>query len=284
MPHGGDLQPIRPPDYMNVRASQGRYSARRSGWRFAIGSLELAFDRASERIEMAPPRPAQPHPAQPHPAPPHFVRPDLGWRLMALIGTLATAALVLAGTGWFWASRGAGMRGGQTLSAAIIQHDDIPPDRAGHGGADAAGVPSSARATAAAASKPVHLSAVIEQGKAAPAMAPSPRAAVPIAAGQAIQPQAPAQSDRAAPPPDEAIVSSGNFLLIPPVARAVSQAVANGEAKNWVAGPYHGVVVVGDVELRDGKRCRQGTVLLRDGSAQGRTQRFERCAPAAARG
>ena len=263
MPHIGDLQPFRPPDYMIDGAPRGHYSARRSRWRLAIGSLELGFDRASERIDTAPSRP--PAATSRSDSGP---RPDFGWRLMALVGTLATAALLLAVAGWVWSTRGEGIRGGETVSAAIIDHGDA---------ADPART--SPPVIAPAARKPVRLSAMIEQRAPAPAVAPAPRAAVPIAAGQAIRPQPAVAGDKAAPAPDEAIVSSGNFLLIPPIARAVAQAVADGEAQNWVASHYHGVVVVGDAEQRDGKSCRQGTVLLRDGSAQGRTQRFERCAP-----
>lgn len=279
MQHSGDLQPFRPPDYMVEHAPHGRYSARRSRWRFAIGSLELGFDRASERIETQTPRPAPPAP-----------RPDFGWRLMALVGTLVTAALLLAVAGWFWSThRAGGIKGGETVSAAIIERggpagtDPLAgaSHPSGNGASPAAPtvIPTAASAGARAAPEPARLSAVIEQRAAAPAVAPAPRAAVPIAAGQAIRPQPAVAGDKAAPAPDEAIVSSGNFLLIPPVARAVAQAVAGGEAQNWVAGHYHGVVVVGDAEQRNGKTCRQGTVLLRDGSAQGRTQRFERCAP-----
>lgn len=258
MQHIGDLQPIRPPDYMVDRAPHGRYSARRSRWRLSLGALELGFDRASERIEAETPRPAPPVPQL-----------DFGWRLMALVGTLTTAALLLAVAGWLWSTRGGSIVGGETVSAAIV-------DRAGAGLAGPALPAGPAGPTVIpTARKPVLLRAVIEQRKAAPAMPPAPRAAVPIAEGQAIQPQPPVESGRARP--DEAIIDSGNFLLIPPVARAVAQAMGSGEAQSWVAGNYHGVVVVGAAETRDGKACREGTVLLRDGSAQGRTQRFERC-------
>lgn len=263
MQHIGDLQPIRPPDYMVDRAPHGRYSARRSRWRLSLGSLELGFDRASERIEAETPRPA-----------PTAPQPDFGWRLMALVGTLTTAALLLAVAGWLWSTRGGSIMGGETVSAAIV-------DRAGTGLAVNAAMTVPGNPTVIpTARKPVHLRAVIEQGKAAPAVAPAPRAAVAIAEGQAIKPQAPVESGRAVPTPDEAIIHSGNFLLIPPVARAVSLAMGSGEAQGWVAGTYHGVVVVGEAETRGGKACREGTVLLRDGSAQGRTQRFERCIPA----
>ncbi|OJY69853.1 MAG: hypothetical protein BGP16_08970 [Sphingobium sp. 66-54] len=260
MQHIGDLQPIRPPDYMVDHAPHGRYSARRSRWRLSLGALELGFDRASERIEAETPRPASPGP-----------QPDFGWRLMALVGTLTTAALLLAVAGWLWSTRGGSIMGGETVSAAIIDRAgaDLAASAASAGPAGPTVIPT--------ARKPVHLRAVIEQRKAAPAMAPAPRAAVPIADGRAIRPQPPVESGRAVSAPDEAIINSGNFLLIPPVARAVAQAIGSGEAQNWVAGDYHGVVVVGEAVPRDGKACRQGTVLLRDGSAQGRTQRFERC-------
>jgi len=263
MQHIGDLQPIRPPDYMIDHAPHGRYSARRSRWRLSVGSLEFGFDRASERIEAETPRPAPPAP-----------QPDFGWRLMALVGTLTTAALLIAVAGWLWSTRNASIIGGETVSAAIIDRVETAP------AGDAAMAARAGPTVIPAARKPVHLRAVIEQGKAAPAAEPAPRAAVPIAEGRAIQPQPPVQSGRAAPTPDERIIDSGNFLLIPPVARAVSQAMVAGEAQSWIAGAYHGVVVVGAAEMRDGKACREGTVLLRDGSVQGRTQRFERCAAA----
>jgi len=259
MQHIGDLQPIRPPDYMVERAPHGRYSARRSRWRLSLGSLELGFDRASERIEAETPRPTSPAP-----------QPDFGWRLMALVGTLTTAALLLAVAGWLWSTRNGSIMGGDTVSAAIV--DRAEEGLAGKAPANPTVIPT--------ARKPVHLHAVIEQGKVAPAVAPAPRAAVAIAEGEAIRPRPPEESGHSAPAPEEAIVSSGNFLLIPPVARAAAQAVAGGEAQSWVAGTYHGVVVVGEIEMRDGKACRQGTVLLRDGSAKGRTQRFERCVAA----
>jgi len=261
MQHIGDLQPIRPPDYMVDRAPHGRYSARRSRWRLSLGTLELGFDRASERIEAETPRPA-----------PSASQPDFGWRLMALVGTLTTAALLLAVAGWLWSTRGGSIMGGETVSAAIIDRADagLADSELPAGPADPIVIPTTR--------KPVHLRAVIEQRKTAPAVAPAPRAAVPIADAQAIRPQPPVESGHASP--DEAIIASGNFLLIPPVARAVAQAMGSGEAQSWVAGNYQGVVVVGEAETRDGKACREGTVLLRDGSAQGRTQRFERCLPA----
>ncbi len=262
MQHIGDLQPFGPPDYLADHAPLGRYSAKRSRWRFAVGSLEVGFDRATEQIQAETPRTAREAP-----------RPDFGRRLMVLVGTLTTSALVLATAGWFWSNRGEAILGGETVSASIIDRGDaIPHDKL----APTIGTPIVIPTPQA----PARLSALIEQRKPAPAAAPAARATVPIADGQAIRPRAAPEAGKAVPAPDEAIVSSGNFLLIPSVARAVGQAMASGDAQNWVAGDYHGLVVVGDAEARDGKSCRQGTVLLRDGSAQGRTQKFERCAAA----
>jgi len=258
MQHFGDLQPLGRPDILPGQSPIGSYSARRSRWRFAVGSLEVGFDRASEEIH------AEPRPAPPAAAP----RPDFGTRLMILVGMLGSVALVVGGAGWLWSSRAA-LASGESVSASIVEREaaftkgPLTP---------AAGAPT----VIPTKRPPSRLSAVIEQRTPAPAAAPAPRASLPIAQGAAIAPREP-DENRFAPTPDEAIVSSGNFLLIPSVASAVAQAMTDGEAQNWVAGRYHGVVVVGPGDVRDGKTCRQGTVLLRDGTTQGRTQRFERC-------
>jgi hypothetical protein len=260
MQHIGDLQPFGPPDYLADHAPLGRYSAKRSRWRFAVGSLEVGFDRATEQIQAETPRTVRAAP-----------RADFGRRLMVLVGTLTTSALILALAGWLWSNRGETIFGGETVSASIVDRNDaIARDRV----APATGTPIVIPTEQA----PARLTAVIEQRKPAPMAPPARRAAVPIADGQAIQPRAAPDAGKATPAPDEAIVSSGNFLLIPNVARAVGQAMTSGEAQSWAAGTYHGLVVVGDVEPRGGKSCRQGTVLLRDGSNEGRTQKFERCA------
>jgi hypothetical protein len=260
MQHLGDLQPFGPPDYIADRAPLGRYSAKRSRWRFAVGSLEVGFDRASEQIQAETPRIVR-----------EAARPDFGRQLMILVGTLTTSALVLALAGWLWSTRGMGTIGGETVSASIVdRHDAAARSNVAPPTGNPIVIPTG--------QPPARLSAVIEQRKPAPATAPAPRATVAIADGQAIQPKAAPETAKAGPAPDEAIVSSGNFLLIPSVGRAVRQAMASGDAQNWVAGNYHGLVVVGDADTRDGKSCRQGTVLLRDGSAEGRTQKFERCA------
>jgi hypothetical protein len=260
MQHLGDLQPLRQPDFLADHAPLGRYSAKRSRWRFAVGSLEVGFDRASEELEAETLRPA------PAAAP----SPDFGHRLLILMGTVTTTLLVVALAGWLWSSRGS-LIGSETVSASIIDRGDVVPS------ASLAVTPPPPLVIPTPGVKPARLTAVIEQGKPAPAVAPAPRAAVAIAEGRAIEPKPAADAGKTTPAPDEAIVASGNYLLIPGVARAVSLAMTNGEAQNWAAGSYHGIVVMGDAAPKDGKTCRQGTVLLRDGSAQGRTQTFERC-------
>lgn len=259
MQHFGDLQPLGQPDFFVERAPMGRYSARRSRWRFAVGSLEVGFDRASEELHAETARPAAPLPA----------RSDFGRRLMILVAGLCAALLAATLAGWMWSSRSA-IAGGETLSAAIVERGHAGPE-------NRAATPESERIVIPTERPAAFLSAVIEQRAPAPAAAPAPRAAVPIAQGQAIAPRPAAEPGRPSPAPDEAVVASGNFLLIPSVSRAVSLAMASGEAQNWTAGAFHGLVVVGDASPREGKACRQGTVLLRDGSAQGRTQSFERC-------
>lgn len=262
MQHMGDLQPFGPPDYLADRAPLGSYSAKRSRWRFAVGSLEVGFDRASEQIHADTLKQARPVP-----------RTDFGRRLMILVGTLTTAVILVGLGGWLWSERGS-LLGGETVSAAIIDRGDaIPQDKLTPGAASPTLIPT--------ATPPVRLTAVIEQRKPAPSVAPAPSARVQIAEGMAIQPKPAPETGKAGPSPDEAIVASGNFLLIPSVDRAVGQAMASGEAQNWAAGKYHGLVVVGDADVQDGKSCRQGTVLLRDETTQGRTQKFERCAAVA---
>lgn len=262
MQHMGDLQPLRQPDRLAGAAPIGRYSAKRSRWRFAVGSLEVGFDRASEEIHAETPRQA-----------PVAPRSDFGRRLMILVGGMTTALLAVALAGWLWSSRGTTVFGSETVSASIIDRGEAMPS------ANLAVAPSGPLVIPT--ERPVaRLSAVIEQRQPAPAVAPAPRAAVPIASAAAIKSQPVAETAKADPEPDEAVIGSGNFLLVPSVARAVNQAMASGEAQDWAAGGYHGLVVVGDAEPRDGKSCRQGTVLLRDGSDQGRTQKFERCVAA----
>ncbi|MBT2186297.1 hypothetical protein [Sphingobium nicotianae] len=259
MRHLGDLQPLGQPDIFADHPTLGRYSAKRSRWRFAVGSLEVGFDRASESLHAETPRPVQAAPRG----------GDFGRRLMTLVGVLSTVILTVALAGWLWTSRGV-MLGGETVKASIIDRGDAIPSAQRAPGVTTATVIPTPHPTA-------RLTALIEQRRPAPAVAPSPRAVVPIASGGVVKAQAADDSDKAAPSPDEAIVASGNYLLIPSVSRAVTQAMSSGEAQNWTAGVYHGLVVVGDVEPRDGKSCRQGTILLRDGSQQGRTQKFDRC-------
>jgi hypothetical protein len=258
MQHIGDLQPLRQPDFLADHAPLGRYSAKRSRWRFAVGSLEVGFDRATEQLHAETPRAAQTRQTS-----------DFGSRLMMLVGVMTTALLTVALVGWLWSTRGIAL-GGETVSASIVDRGEAMP-------AANLAVPTG-KPLVIPTDKPVaRLSALIEQRKPAPAVAPAPRAAVAIASGEAIKPKPAADPARTTPAPDEAIVASGNYLLIPGVSRAASLAMTSGEAQNWTAGNYHGIVVVGDAEARDGKRCRQGTVLLRDGSNEGRTQRFDRC-------
>ncbi len=258
MQHFGDLQPLGQPDFFADHPALGRYTAKRSRWRFAVGTLEVGFDRASEKIHAESAGSAAARASTP-----------VGERLMIAMGVVSTALLLVIVGGWLWSSRGA-IVGGETVSASIIDRGDaIAREHLSPSGAGPLVIPVKPR--------PARLHALIEHRKAAPAVAPSARALVPIASGAAIQPRQSAEFGRLAASPDEAIVSSGNFLLIPSVANAVADAMANGEAQSWAAGNYHGIVVVGDADRRDGKLCRRGTVLLRDGSSQGRTQSFDRC-------
>jgi len=251
MQHMGDLQPLERPFSQGARAPAGRYSAKRSHWRFAIGSLEIGFDRASEQIQAATERRGS----------------GLGERLLILFGMLCVTLLVIALVGWLWSARGP-VLGGATVSAAIIDRSPA------HESEPLAGRPGVAVPTERPSA---FLSAVIEERAPAPAMAPARRAAVPIAQGEAIAPRPMDMAAGRAPAPDESLVQSGNFMLIPNVERAVGLAMGSGEAQNWAAGQYHGLVVVGEALSRAGKSCREGAILLRDGSAQGRTQSFERC-------
>lgn len=259
MQHIGDLQPLRQPDFLTDHAPLGRYSAKRSRWRFAVGSLEVGFDRATEQLHAETPRPVQ---AQP--------KSDFGQRLMMIVGVMTTICLTAALVGWLLSARSVGF-GGETVSAAIVDRGEVMPSANFAAPTDKPLVIPTQKQPAA------RLSAVIEQREPAPAFAPAPRAAVAIASGEEIKPKPAADTTKAARAPDEAIVASGNYLLIPGVSRAVSLALTSGEAQNWTAGTYHGLVVVGDAETRGGKNCRQGTILLRDGSNQGRTQSFDRC-------
>lgn len=259
MQHIGDLQPLERPYARSTAAPAGRYKASRSRWRFAIGSFEIGFDSASEHVQTESGSAAQ---------------PSFGQKLFIMVGMLSICLLVIALVGWLWSARGPTW-GGETVSAAII--DRSPPPTQDK---DATGdSPSSGQTpTLIPVERPAaFLSAVIEKRAPAPAVAPARRAAVPIAQGEAIAPKAAENPARPVAAPDEAIVQSGNFLLIPSVDRAVGLAMKSGEAQNWTAGPYHGVVVVSEAEPQDGKSCRDGTILLRDGTIKGRTQRFERC-------
>jgi hypothetical protein len=258
MQHVGDLQPFERPFTKSDRAPVGRYSAKRSRWRLAIGTLEIGFDRASEKIHAETGRD----------------RPGWVQRALILFGMFCVSMLVIALVGWMWSARGP-VLGGDTVSAAIVDRDA----QSGSTAMSSAlfGSPDAEKPVPATATRPAFIQAVIEKRAPAPAVAPARKATVEIAQGLAFAPRAAETSNIAVPTPDDAIVESGNFLLIPPVDRAVGIAMRDGEAQNWTAGDYHGVVVVGDAEPKDGKSCRRGTILLRDGSTKGRTQSFERC-------
>jgi len=260
MQHIGDLEPLGQPDFFADHAPLGRYSAKRSRWRFAVGKLEVGFDRASEQIQ-----------AQRglKPVQQGSGRGDFGQRLMILVGMLSTATLSIALAGWLWSSRGAITGGSERVEMRIIDRNAGAP-----AGSHAAG--SALPTVIPTPPAKARLTAIIERGSPAPAVAPAPRASIAIADGADIKPR-PAETGKPSPAPDEAIIASGNFLLVPSIGIAVSQAMTSGEAQNWEAGTYRGLVVVGEADRREGKSCRQGTVLLRDGSNQGRTQRFERC-------
>lgn len=255
MQHIGDLQPFRRPDLFTEQAPVGRYSAKRSRWRFAVGSLEVGFDRASEQLQAETQQPSRDAQGE-----------SFGRRLMIIVGVICTTALTIALAGWLWSSNGP-FASGETVSAAIVDMSQIAPS-------NATATPKTIIPTEQPAA---FLSAVIEDRKPAPLAAPARRAHAQIAQGGTIAPKPAEESSAATATPDDAIVSSGNYLLIPSVDNAVGLALRSGEPQNWQAGAYHGLVVVGDAVEKDGKSCRDGTVLLRDGSIKGRTQTFERC-------
>jgi len=257
MQHIGDLQPFRRPDLFTEQVPVGRYSAKRSRWRFAVGSLEVGFDRASEQLQAETPQPSRAAQSE-----------SLGRRLMLIVGVICTTALTIALAGWLWSSTGP-LASGETVSAAIVDMSQIKPSNAATTFAPQTTIPTEQPAA--------FLSAVIEERKPAPLAAPAPRAKAQIAQGVTIAPKPAEEKSAAIASPDDAIVSSGNYLLIPSVDNAVGLALRSGEPQNWQAGTYHGLVVVGDAVEKDGKTCRDGTVLLRDGSIKGRTQTFERC-------
>ncbi|MCW2389354.1 hypothetical protein M2333_002400 [Sphingobium sp. B11D3B] len=254
MQHIGDLQPLER-TYARRTETVGHYKASRSRWRFAIGSLEIGFDRASEQL---------------HARSGVDARPGLAQKLLIAAGMVSISLLVIALAGWLWSARGP-IWGGETVSAAIIDHAPRATESE-----DA--TPAGQQPTLIPADRPApFLSAVIEKRATAPAFAPAKQATVPIAQGQAIAPKSDEAPTLPSATPDEAIVQSGNFLLIPAVDRAVGLALKSGDAQNWMAGSYHGIVVVGDAVVQDGKSCRDGTILLRDGTIKGRTQTFQRC-------
>ncbi len=257
MQHIGDLQPFRRPDLFTEQAPVGRYSAKRSRWRFTVGSLEVGFDRASEQLQAETPQPSR-----------NAQSESFGRRLMLIVGVICTTALTIALAGWLWSSNGP-LASGETVSAAIVDMSQIKPSSAAIRSAPQTVLPTERPAA--------FLSAVIEEQKPAPLAAPAPRAKAQIAQGVTIAPKPAVEDSAAIASPDDAIVNSGNYLLIPSVDHALGLALRSGEPQNWQAGTYSGLIVVGDAVEKSGKTCRDGTVLLRDGSEQGRTQTFERC-------
>ena len=257
MQHIGDLQPFRRPDLFAEQAPVGRYSAKRSRWRFVVGSLELGFDRASEQLHAETRQNSRSRQGE-----------SFGRRLMLVMGVVCTTALTIALAGWLWSSNGP-LASGETVSAAIVDMSRIKPSSTATPAAPTTVLPTERPAA--------FLSAVIEERKPAPLAAPAPRAKAQIAQGVTIAPKPAVEDSTAIATPDDAIVSSGNYMLIPSVDNAVGLALRSGEPQNWQAGIYNGLVVVGDAVEKNGKTCRNGTVLLRDGSEQGRTQTFERC-------
>lgn len=90
-----------------------------------------------------------------------------------------------------------------------------------------------------------------------------------------------AEPPRAKEPPAKAMPDatalSGSLERNPAVARAISRAMTSGEVQDWSSGPLSGVVVVGEAYEADGRVCREGSILARDGGPTGRTESFERC-------
>ena len=240
-------------------AHHGRYIATRSRWRFAVGSLEIGFARERERMlaERSAPRP-QITVAQ-LAAP--MAAPSLGERVFTGVGVLTALILVVGVSGWFWSMRSGAAVGRDGVSTAIVDIE-VPEPMATEDGARR----SFARP---ARPRPASISAAIERAPAGPAASPAARVAMPIADGEMVSGASKSQAV-----PNLAIIRSGNFAAIPNVAQAMTDAIASGDVQSWVAGSYHGVVVVGDANAAG---CRKGTVLLRDGTPQGKTQIFERC-------
>lgn len=255
MQHFGDLQPLGQQDILTGQVTQGRrYTASRSRWRFAIGRVEIGFHREHEEIS-ASSRPVHARITPDQLPPPRAVSE----RFMIVLGVATALILITGATGLVWTMRSGAAVGRGEISTAIR---DLTPDSAASASPAGDRVPF----VIPARSKPQPLQAVIEQRGAGPAVSPAETVTSPIAF---------AAMPMEAPPPSAALIRSGNFAAIPQVASAIAAAMAQGEAQNWSAGGYHGIVVVGDAGA---DTCRDGTILLRDGSREGRTQTFRRCA------
>lgn len=260
MRHFGDLQPLGQQTIFGDSSPSGRYNASRSRWRIAVGGIEIGFHREHEEI-MAESRPAHAQITPDQLPAPRAAERGMGERFMTILG-VATALLLVTGTsGLIWKMQSGATVGRGEVSIGIR---DVTP---------AFAPASTARGEKApyvipAKPKRQELLAVIEQAKAGPAAAPA--AAVSSAITQATNADALAANAKAV----SDAIRSGNFSAVPEVAGAIGAAMASGEAQNWTSGSYHGVVVVGDANA---EKCREGTVLLRDGSQQGRTQAFRRC-------
>ncbi len=259
MQHFGDLQPLGQQDILTRSSAQRHYSASRSRWRFAVGRMEIGFDSERESVA-AESRPvhARITPDQ-LPAPQAAASRGFGERFMTLLGIATALVLITGATGLFWGMRSGATIGRGELTTAIR---DVTAEMPARTTAEGGTAPFVIPARKAVRDAPA-LRAVIEDVKPALVTAPAVTVAAPIAeAGTANI-------------PGEQVLRSGNFSAIPQVASAISAAMSNGDTQSWSAGPYHGVVVMGEP---DANKCREGTVLLRDGSEQGRTQPIRRCA------
>lgn len=111
-----------------------------------------------------------------------------------------------------------------------------------------------------------------------PAPAPVARIAAPAPRAEPSFAEPPrAKEPAAAKAMPDAGALSGSLERNPAVARAISRAMTSGEVQDWSSGPLSGVVVVGEAYDADGRVCREGSILARDGGPTGRTESFERC-------
>lgn len=258
MQHFGDLQPLGQQDIVTDQVPhRRRYTVSRSRWRFAMGRVEIGFHREHEEIS-ADNRPVHARITPDQLPGRRIAERPVGERFMMVLGTATALLLVTGVTGLIWTMRSGATVGRGEISTAI--HDITPPPSVSATAGDRAPFVIPAR------HRPRDLHAVIEQAKPGPTSASADALPSPIAfAAMAME----------APPPSSALIRSGNFAAIPQVASAMDAAMAEGDAQNWSAGGYHGIVVVGNAGA---DTCRDGTILLRDGSRDGRTQTFRRCA------